>query len=64
MAFQKTHELHQRRLGRNVGVLLTLVAFAALIFGITIAKVAGGSLMEGYDHQPRASQLPPAEPAR
>jgi cell division protein FtsI/penicillin-binding protein 2 len=62
MAFQKPHELHQRRFGRNLGVLLTLIAFAVLIFGITVVKIANGSLMEAYDHQPRASQLPITEP--
>jgi len=61
MAFQKPHELHARRLGRNVGVLVTLIAFAALIFGITVVKIANGSLMEAYDHQPRTSVLPMTE---
>jgi hypothetical protein len=61
MAFQRDHELHKRRLSMNVGVGLTLGAFVALIFGITVVKIAGGSLMEGYDYQPRASMLPVTE---
>lgn len=33
------HELHHRRLGRNIGVGLSLVAFVALVFGLTVVKV-------------------------
>ena len=62
MAFGKDHELHRRRLGMNAGVGLVLAAFVVLIFGITVVKISGGSLMEAYDHQPRASQLPITEP--
>lgn len=64
MALQREHELHRRRLSLNLGVGLALVALAALIFGITIAKIANGSLMEAYDHQPRASELPLTEPTQ
>ena len=39
MALRPTHELHQRRFGRNVGVGLTLAAFIVIVFGLTIAKV-------------------------
>lgn len=39
MALSKQHELHKRRFGRNLGVGLTLVAFIALVFGLTIVKV-------------------------
>jgi len=48
----------------NLGVGLTLVALAALIFGITVVKIANGSLMEAYDHQPRVSELPVTEPTQ
>jgi len=61
MAITRDSDLHRRRLGRNAGVGLSLVAFAAVIFGITIAKISGGALMEAYDHQPRASALPQVE---
>ena len=64
MAMRKDHELHKRRLGRNAGVALTLIAFAALVFGITVAKISSGNLMEAYDHQPRASVLPITEPSK
>ncbi len=62
MAMPKDHELHKRRLSMNVGVGLTLVAFAALMFGITVVKISNGSLLEAADHKPRASALPITEP--
>ena len=40
MSFDKTtHDLHQRRFGRNLGVALILVSFIALVFGLTMVKV-------------------------
>ncbi len=42
MSFRKEHELHQRRSGRNIGVGLTLAAFIAIVFGLTVAKVTRG----------------------
>ena len=42
MTLRKSHELHQRRFGRNLGVGLVLAAFIAIIFGLTIVKVSGG----------------------
>lgn len=36
----REHELHQRRWGRNLGLGLVLGAFVALVFGLTIVKVA------------------------
>ncbi|MGY6633811.1 MAG: hypothetical protein ACXIU8_08700 [Alkalilacustris sp.] len=50
MAITQGHELHQRRLGRNVGVAVTLVAFIVLVFGLTIAKVQRGGTIEAFDH--------------
>ena len=41
MSLRKTHELHQRRFSRNVGVGLTLAAFIVIIFGLTVVKVSG-----------------------
>lgn len=61
MVLQPTHELHQRRLGRNVGVGLTLVAFVAIVFALTIVKVQRGDDMQGYDHVARPSRSAPAE---
>ena len=61
MPITQTHELHKRRFGRNLGVALSLVVFAAIVFGLTVAKIRQGSLMEGFDHQPRVSVTPPVE---
>lgn len=55
---QVEHELHKRRRGRNLGLLAVLLLFVGLVFGLSIAKIAGGDMMEGYDHQPRSSLLP------
>lgn len=44
MSITREHELHKRRSGRNVGLAVVLVAFIALVFGLTIAKVSGGAL--------------------
>ncbi|TYB82527.1 hypothetical protein [Maritimibacter fusiformis] len=33
------HELHRRRLSRNVGLGVTLVLFVVLVYGLTIAKL-------------------------
>ena len=61
MAFGREHDLHQRRFGRNLGLGLVLAGFAAIIFSLTVVKVSNGDMIEGYDHQPRASLLPKEE---
>ena len=33
------HELHRRRLSRNVGLGVVLILFVGLVYGLTIAKV-------------------------
>jgi hypothetical protein len=47
-------------------VALCLVAFIAIVFGLTIVKVREGASMEAYDHQPRVSITPSSrsEPVR
>ncbi|QXT40939.1 hypothetical protein [Gymnodinialimonas ceratoperidinii] len=57
----ETHEIHKRRLGRNVGTALCLLGFCAIVFGLTVAKVREGGLLEANDHVPRASVLPITE---
>ncbi|NVK96662.1 hypothetical protein KQ247_04425 [Ruegeria pomeroyi] len=42
MSLNRTHELHQRRFGRNLGVALTLAAFIFIVFGLTVVKVTRG----------------------
>lgn len=61
MALGRDHDLHRRRAGRNAGLALVLVAFAAVVFGITVVKISNGDMMQAYDHQPRASVLPRTE---
>ena len=50
MAFRPDHELHKRRFSRNLGLGLTLVAFAAIVFGMTIVKVSNGNMGQAFDH--------------
>ena len=64
MALNTEHEIHRRRRSRNVGLGLVLVAFVALVFGLTVVKVQQGDLMEAYDHQPRVSELPLEDPVK
>lgn len=66
MAIVKEHEMHKRRFSRNMGVGLTLLAFVALVYGLTVAKMQRGDPMEAADHSPRISITPavqtPLEP--
>jgi len=55
MALKVEHELHKRRFGRNAGLGLVLVGFAAIVFGLTIAKVSNGGMAEAFDHAVRPS---------
>ncbi len=40
---RKDHELHRRRRSRNLGLLVVLLAFVALLFWVTIAKMGGNA---------------------
>ena len=62
MAITREHELHKRRLGRNVGVSVVLVAFIFLVFGLTIAKVQSGGTVEAFDHTYRPALDPVVRP--
>jgi hypothetical protein len=42
MTIRATHEIHQRRFGRNLGVGLTLVGFIVIVVGLTVVKVERG----------------------
>lgn len=50
MAIRATHELHDRRASRNRGVGLVLVAFIAIMFGLTVVKVRAIGATQGFDH--------------
>ena len=58
MAFRAEHELHKRRLGRNVGLGFVLVSFVALVFGLTVVKVTNVGQMQGFDHVVRPEMVP------
>jgi hypothetical protein len=58
MAFGKDHELHQRRYGRNLGLGLALLAFVAVMFGLTVVKIDRGGINQGFDHVLRPEMLP------
>lgn len=60
-AIRAEHELHQRRLSRNVGVGLVLAAFIAVVFGLTVVKVSTGASMEAFDHVARPSITVPEQ---
>lgn len=58
MTFRPEHDLHKRRFSRNLGVGLTLAAFVALVFALTVVKVTRGDSMQGYDHVIQPQLLP------
>ncbi len=58
MTFRPEHDLHKRRFSRNLGVGLTLAAFVALVFALTVVKVKRGDPMQGYDHTLDPSLVP------
>lgn len=64
MAEHTLHPLHKRRASRNLGLLVVLLALAAIIFGLAVVKIRHGDMMEAFDHQPRASMLPRDPDAR
>jgi hypothetical protein len=64
MTFRPDHEIHKRRFSRNLGVGLTLAAFVALVFALTVVKVKRGDPMQGYDHviQPQSAPQSALQP--
>ena len=65
MAIAREHEIHRRRLGRNVGVGLCLAAFVAVVFALSVVKIERGESMEGFDHEIRPSlERAATEPSR
>ncbi|PWG17859.1 hypothetical protein [Salibaculum griseiflavum] len=56
MVIKVEHELHKRRLDRNVGVGLLLIGFVVIVLVLTVVKVQGlGDIreMERFDHVAR-----------
>lgn len=58
MSFRPEHEIHRRRLGRNIGVGLLLGAFVVLMFALSVVKVTQGDLMHGNDKAQAGTPLP------
>ena len=58
MAMKVTHELHERRWSRNLGLALVLVGFIAVIFGLTVVKVKYLGATQAFDHVLRPEMLP------
>lgn len=58
MAIRTEHEMHRRRFSRNVGVGLLLVAFVAIVFGLTVVKVKQLGAVQGFDHVVRPELMP------
>ncbi|NBT30912.1 MAG: hypothetical protein EBT13_03120 [Rhodobacteraceae bacterium] len=53
MAIKVEHELHERRKGRNYGLLVILIAFVAIVFGLTVVKVlqlGDANKFAAFDH--------------
>lgn len=58
MALSHQHDLHRRRLSRNIGVGGVLLAFVAIVFALSIVKVtyrpAEGEAVHGAAHSTAA----------
>ena len=53
MTIRVEHELHKRRLSRNVGVGLTLIGFVVLMFALSVVKISTTGPIQGFDHTVR-----------
>lgn len=60
MSFRPDHELHRRRLGRNLGLGGALLVFVLLVFGMTIEKVRNGAPAEAMLGEDAVMPAPPA----
>lgn len=61
MAIRVEHELHQRRMGRNIGVGLLLAGLIAIVFGLTVVKVialGNANKFVGLDHVAQPQNVP------
>lgn len=63
MAFRPPHEMHSRRFSRNMGVLVVLLAFVALVFALTVVKVTNGDMMHANDAPGMLGSTQPIKPA-
>ena len=61
MAIHVEHEIHQRRKGRNFGLLGLLFGVIAIVFGLTIVKaveLGDASKLEAFDRVVRPAIIP------
>jgi hypothetical protein len=61
MSFRPEHEIHKRRLGRNLGVGLLLVVFVGIVFGLTVVKVLAIGEKRGFDGVVRQETTEPVK---
>ncbi len=61
MAIKVEHEIHRRRLSRNVGVGLVLAAFVVLMFGLSVVKIKSLGATQGFDHVVRPEMIETAQ---
>lgn len=52
---KEEHELHGRRKKTNLWIGCLLGGFVLLVFGVTVAKLSTGQMIEGFDHAVRPS---------
>mgnify|MGYP001278993286 FL=1 len=53
----KQHEIYKRRGKNNVWLGVIMGCLVAIIFLVTIVKLASGSKMQGFDHTLRPEML-------
>ncbi|PRY76977.1 hypothetical protein CLV80_107154 [Yoonia maritima] len=61
MAIKVEHEVHGRRKNRNYGVLMLLIGFVGIVFGLTVVKVlqlGDARQFETFDHVARPQIVP------
>tara|TARA_R110002094_G_scaffold37812_1_gene50660 strand:- start:1657 stop:1860 length:204 start_codon:yes stop_codon:yes gene_type:complete len=61
MAIHVEHEIHQRRKGRNFGILGLLAGMIAIVFVLTIVKaveLGDASKLEAFDRVVRPAIIP------
>lgn len=61
MTIKVEHEVHSRRKNRNYGVLLLLIGFVGIVFGLTVVKVlqlGDARQFETFDHVARPQIVP------
>ena len=67
MTIKVEHELHERRKGRNYGVLLLLLGLIVIVFGLTVVKALNlGDIreLESFDHVSRPAILTDEGPSQ